>query len=104
MAEYQLTATDATVILNGDPQTFIPNAPGNRHWDEYQKWLAAGGVPDPYVPPEPVPATPTAEQQVLFDHENRLLAQEGKPPLTAEDFVAKIIAPASAPAKTKRGK
>jgi hypothetical protein len=55
MAEYQLTATDATVVRTAD-QAYIPNDPANRDWQEYQAWLAAGGVPDPYVPPpEPEP-------------------------------------------------
>jgi hypothetical protein len=49
MADYQLTATDASVIRTAD-QACIPNDPANRDWMEYQSWLAAGGVPDP-VPP-----------------------------------------------------
>jgi hypothetical protein len=49
MSAYQLTSTDATVIRTAD-QANIPNDPGNRDWVEYQKWLTAGGVPDPYVP------------------------------------------------------
>ena len=53
MAEYRLTATDAAVIRTADEAT-IPNAPGNRDWDEYQDWLDAGGVPDPYVVPPPL--------------------------------------------------
>lgn len=55
MADYQLTATDQSVIRTED-QAFIPNDPANRDWAEYQDWLAGGGVPDPYVPPpEPEP-------------------------------------------------
>jgi hypothetical protein len=54
MAEYQLTATDQAVIRTVD-QAFIPADPGNRDWVEYQDWLAGGGVPDPYVPPEMTP-------------------------------------------------
>ena len=50
MADYQLTATDAVVIYTPDG-SHIPNDPANRHWIEYQEWLADGGVPDPYVPP-----------------------------------------------------
>ena len=88
MAEYQLTATE-TVIRTEDGAS-IPNDPANRDRAEYDKWLADGGVPDPYVPPPDVPPVPTQEQQILFDHENRILAQEGQPPLTAEDFVTKL--------------
>jgi hypothetical protein len=58
MAEYQLTETDVSVIRTADA-AFIPNDPANRDWQEYQTWLAAGGVPDPYVPPpDPPPAPP----------------------------------------------
>ena len=46
-------------------------------------------MPDPYVePPVPEPE-PTPEDEVLFDHENRVRAIEGQPPLTQEDFKAK---------------
>ena len=53
MADYQLTATD--VVIRTVDQAWIPNDPANRDWVEYEAWLADGGVPDPYVPPEPVP-------------------------------------------------
>lgn len=58
MAEYTLGATDKYVIRNEDGAT-IPNDPANRDWEEYQLWLADGGVPDPYVQPviEPIQST-----------------------------------------------
>jgi hypothetical protein len=37
------------------------------------------------------PAPPTPEQQILFDHENRLRTQKGQPPLTLEDFAKKLV-------------
>lgn len=49
MAEYQLTATD--VVIRTADQVSIPPDIDNRDRQEYIKWLAAGGVPDPYVPP-----------------------------------------------------
>jgi hypothetical protein len=52
MADYQLTATDS-VIRTADGAV-IPDDPANRDWVEYQEWLAAGGVPDPYVRPKNV--------------------------------------------------
>ena len=87
MAEYQLTATD-TVIRTADGAC-IPNDPANRDWVEYQEWLEEGNEPDPYVEPEVPEPVPTPEQELAFDHENRLLALEGKPPITMEDFVTK---------------
>jgi hypothetical protein len=89
MSDYQLTATD--VVIRTVDGASIPNDPANRDRIEYDKWLAEGGVPDPYVPPEPVPPEPTAEQSVLYDHENRIRAQEGAPPLTLGDFITNSV-------------
>ena len=89
MAEYQLTATDDAVIRTVDG-AWIPADPVNRDYEEYLQWVEDGGVPDPYVEPEPPPPEgPSPEQQTLFDHENRLLAIEGYPPLTIADFLKK---------------
>jgi hypothetical protein len=63
MAEYQLTATDAVVIRTAD-QANIPNDSANRDWVEYQDWLAAGGVPDPYVPPPLSLPVPDANERI----------------------------------------
>ena len=87
MADYQLTATE-NVIRTADGAN-IPNDPANRDRAEYDAWLEDGGVPDPYVEPPPVQQTPTPEATVLFDHENRLRAIEGEPPLTLSDFLAR---------------
>jgi hypothetical protein len=91
MADYQLTETD--IVIRTADQANIPNDPANRDWVEYQKWLADGGVPDPAPPPpEPPPPEVTQEQQnaVLLDHENRLRAMAGDPPLTMQDLVGKM--------------
>lgn len=86
MADYQLTATESSVIRTEDGAC-IPNDPANRDYAEYQKWLADGGVPDPYVePPPPPPPEPSVEDQVLYNHENRLRAIEGQPPLDLAAF------------------
>jgi hypothetical protein len=90
MSDYQLTATDASVIRTADGAC-IPNDPANRDWVEYQDWLANGGVPDPYVEPPQVPPVATPQDQVLYDHENRVRALEGQPPLTRADFIAKTL-------------
>ena len=88
MADYQLTATESSVIRTEDGAC-IPADPANRDYAEYQKWLAAGGVPDPYVPPEPVLPQPSTGQSVLYEHENRIRVLEGQPPLTLVDFITK---------------
>jgi cell division protein FtsN len=89
MAEYQLTETD-TVLRTAD-EAWIPNDPSNRDRVEYEQWLADGGVPDPYVPPTTAPPEPTPEQRILLDHENRIRVQEGVPPLTIGDLLAKML-------------
>ena len=95
MAEYQLTATDS--IVRTADGACIPPDPANADYAEYLEWVEAGGVPDPYVEPEPAPAVPTNEQLVLVDHENRLRSFEGLPPLTAADFINKMAHPVRDP-------
>jgi hypothetical protein len=53
MADYQLTQW--TGVIRTEDQAHIPADEANRDWQEYQRWLEAGGVPDPYVEPELVP-------------------------------------------------
>jgi len=49
MADYQLTASE--MVIRTSDVVWIPNDPGNRDRAEYDAWLAAGGVPDPYKQP-----------------------------------------------------
>lgn len=50
---YKLTSTNAVIRLADGAS--VPAAPGNRDWEEYQVWLAGGGIPAPadvIVPPK----------------------------------------------------
>jgi hypothetical protein len=87
MADYQLTATDS--VIRTEDGACIPADPANRDYAEYLEWLEDGGVPDPYIEPEQPAPQPTQEQTLLFEHENRILALEGQPPLTLGDFLGK---------------
>jgi hypothetical protein len=51
---YKLTKTGVQRLSD---TAFIPNASANTDWQEYQKWLAAGNIPQP-VDPDPVPVPP----------------------------------------------
>ena len=53
---YQLLANSASVQRSDG--VFIPNDPCNADWQQYQAWIADGGVPTPV----PAPPAPTAAQ------------------------------------------
>lgn len=54
MAEFRMTDMD-TIVRVSDGAT-IPNDPANRDRAEFDAWIAAGGVPEPYIVPAPEPA------------------------------------------------
>lgn len=56
MAKYQLLADGG--VHDTERGYSIPESIDNRHWKEFQLWLAEGNVPDPI----PVPPPPTAEE------------------------------------------
>jgi hypothetical protein len=43
--EYQLL--DGGGVYHRPTKRSIPDDPANRHWQEYQNWLAAGNTPEP---------------------------------------------------------
>jgi hypothetical protein len=90
MAGYQLTATEEPcAVIRTEDGACIPPDEANRDYAEYLDWKAEGNTPDAYVEPEPVPPQPTEGQQILYEHENRIRALEGEPPLSVADFIAK---------------
>ena len=104
MTDYRLTASEepCAVIRNQDGACIPPDM-ANRDYNGdamspgYIQWKEAGNTPDPYVEPEPVPDTPTPEEEILLDHENRLRSIEGAPPLTMDQFLDQVADPASTP-------
>lgn len=88
MSEYQLTS--GTDVVRTADMAVIPADPANADYQVYQAWLDDGGVPDPYVPPEPEPPSVSGANAVLYDHENRIRALEGQPAMTLADLLAKV--------------
>ena len=89
MTKYQLIQPEepCAVIRTGDGAC-IPPDEANRDYAEYLDWKADGNTPDAYVEPGVPEPEPTEEAMLLFDHENRIRAIEGEPPLSVEDFKA----------------
>ena len=50
------------------------------------------GVIEAHDPSKELPPEPETQNVVLYEHENRLRALEGTPPLTLVDFVEKVSA------------
>ena len=70
------------------------NAPYYR--DELARMEQAGEITvTNFVQPEPEPVSPqpAPETTLLYDHENRLRAMEGQPPLSLAEFAAKAKGP-----------
>ena len=96
MADYQLTASEEPcAVIRTEDGACIPPDMANRDYNGddfspgYVQWKEAGGTPDPYVEPETPPPQATEGQTLAFDHENRIRALEGEPPLSVADFIAK---------------
>ena len=112
MADYQLTQSDEPcAVIRTEDGACIPPDMANRDYNGdamspgYTQWKEAGNTPAPYVEPPPPPPAPPSDAEVLaFDHENRLLALEGKPPISAVDFAAKVKGGAGKPATAPKKK
>lgn len=81
MADYVLTANDA--VIRRQDGARIPDDQSNRDWVAFQDWLAAGGVPDPYIPPVIKISTITPRQARLALLQSNLLE-------TVEDRINQI--------------
>jgi hypothetical protein len=56
----------------------------------YVDGVYTSSPPAPPLDPQPGAPTPTPADQVLYEHENRIRALEGQPPLALGDFIAKV--------------
>lgn len=66
MAKYKLTPGGG--VSEPAMKRAIPDDPKNRHWREYQAWLAEGNTPDPAdVPPPPT------SQQILDMSDKKMI-------------------------------
>jgi hypothetical protein len=74
-ALYQLT-NNVNVILNTQTGAFVPVDPGNRDYQAYEVWLAAGNLPDP-APGNPLTETLTLYEGYLTDWINQTVQQNG---------------------------
>ena len=63
--------TESGYILNGSMS--VPNAPGNRHYEYIQEWIAKGNTPDPI--PEPSTEQIKAKLEAALDRHIDSVAQ-----------------------------
>ena len=83
MADYSLIPTSYPIVVRNADGKVISDVITDPDRIAYNEWLAAGNLPDTSPVTEQT-APPTA--QVLYDHENRIRAQEGAPPLDLAAF------------------
>jgi hypothetical protein len=83
-AEYQATQLGAFRMRDG---AWIPNDPANRDWQEYQQWVADGGVPDPFNPIG-LPPLPEFPNEISDRQFFQALAQAGE--ITQDEALAAV--------------
>jgi hypothetical protein len=74
MAEYKLIDGGVYHVPTGRS---IPPDPANRHWQEYQRWLAAGNTPEPADPEPETSPLPTLPQRIAAIEDYILLQELG---------------------------
>lgn len=67
MARYKLT-TDPNAVVDTTTGNWV--LPVNPEWEDYQTWLKAGNVPEPFVP-DPDSAAFTLKQKAIVDDADR---------------------------------
>lgn len=82
---YKLTSSN--LVVRTADSAYIPDDPRNSDRQEYNAWLAAGGVPEPYTPvvlslddqaATSVDAVDRLQNRVLFEHENDIRQLKAK--------------------------
>lgn len=87
MVDY--TLTNGAVVIRTKDMAFIPDDPKNRDRQEYDKWVAEGGRPDPFVEPTKPEAYRTIQGetfQVLFANRNLIRTLAGDQSLSEREF------------------
>lgn len=77
MAKYKFVNEEGTIVLNTENNANIPVNSSGWHVDDYNEWVAQGGIPDPYEPPivieEPVDEYSGIPVDQLTDRELALI-------------------------------
>lgn len=73
----------------------VSTATGEDQIPDLVAFYLAHSTATPTPPATPSVAAVSKEQQLAFNHENRLRALEGQPPMTLEDFIIQLMGSSS---------